>query len=495
MAKERSFSGLSPEERKRDFKEKDQLLAERFEEIPAAVFYSDYMFHDMEEPEFHPSIIMYEYGESEAGRKWKRRVVHIDEITDYCGRDDVAVNPCGYWNNYPRKKLMRRVYAFVMDVDEVRPRTLEFLLGMIDRGLILRPTAITNSGSGIHFMYILDKALEVGQREKYLKNLELAEQIYFMLHSVVREQYRGVQRHHIGQDYRVVGSLSKFGDQTTAWRTGDFWTIEGLATALGVNIDEIYERRKVSSPQMQSYAKSIAQSLDLELPDLDRPEVVYDFIKDHKDAAYLARQQAREEQERIDGKKHGKRTIGWYNKTYFKVLNETTAGNRFNALRALSIIAYKCGISEERFVDDLEKLSGVWQERRWENGDRFNDENIEAIIRMFRNGERYKKTSRKRLEELLGWEWEGGNVRRNGLTREEHLELARLRKKQRKRTGTLKNPDHRPAGTETKQKAEIRKYLASHPGASKSEIKAETGISYPTIRKYYDEIKNESTKS
>lgn len=491
MAKEKAFSGLTPAERKRDFKEKDRLLGERYEEIAPAEFYSNYMFHDMEEPEFHPSIIMYEYGEAEDGRKWKRRVVHIDEITDYCGRDDVAINPCGYWNNYPRKKLMRRVYAFVMDVDEVRPRTLEFLLEMIDRGLVLRPTAITNSGSGIHFMYILDRSLEVGQREKYLKNLELAEQIYFMLHSTVKEQYKGVQRHHIGQDYRVVGSLSKFGDRTTAWHTGEFWSVENLAAALGVNVSEIYERRKVSSPQMQSYAKSIAQSLKLELPDLDRPDVVYDFIKEHKDEAYLVRQQAREEQESKDGKKHGKRTIGWYNKTYFKVLNETTAGNRFNALRALAIIAYKCGISEERFVDDLEKLSGVWQERRWENGDRFNDENLEAIIRMFRNGERYKKTSRRRLEELLGWEWQGSNVRRNGLTREEHLELARLRKTQKKRSGTLKNPDHRPSGSETKQKAEIRTYMNEHPDASKSEIKTATGISYPTIRKYYDEIKNE----
>ena len=495
MVREKAFVELSPEERKRDFAEKNRLLSVRYEEIPAAIFYADFMFHDMEEPEFHPSIIMYDYGDEENDRKWKRRAVYIDEITDYCDRNDVAVNPCGYWNNYPRKKLMRRVYAFVMDIDEVRPRTLEFLLGMIDRGLILRPTAITNSGSGIHFMYILDRALEVGQREKYLKNLELAEQIYYMLHSVVKERYKGVQRHHIGQDYRVVGSLSKFGDQTTAWRTGEFWSITALAVALGVNVDEIYQRRKVSSPQMQSYARSISKSLDLPLPDLDRPEVVYDFIKEHKDAAYLARQRIREEKAQKDVKKHGKRTIGWYNKTYFKVLNETTVGNRFNALRALAIIAYKCDISEERFVDDLEKLSGVWKERRWENGDRFNDENIEAIIRMFRNGERYKKTSRRRLEELLGWEWKGGNVRRNGLTREEHLELARLRKKQKKRSGTLKNPDHRPSGKDTRQKLELQAYMIEHPEASKSEIKAAIGISYPTIRKYYDEIKNENTIS
>ena len=132
MVREKAFVELSPEERKRDFAEKNRLLSVRYEEIPAAIFYADFMFHDMEEPEFHPSIIMYDYGDEENDRKWKRRAVYIDEITDYCDRNDVAVNPCGYWNNYPRKKLMRRVYAFVMDIDEVRPRTLEFLLGMIE---------------------------------------------------------------------------------------------------------------------------------------------------------------------------------------------------------------------------------------------------------------------------------------------------------------------------------------------------------------------------
>ena len=490
MAKEKSFSGLTAEERRQDFKEKDEILGEKYERILPEVFYSDFLFHDMREWEFQPSIIMYEFGETEGERKWKRKAVRIEEITDYCDRNDVAVNPCGYYNNFPRKKLMRCVYAFVMDVDEVRPKTLEFLLSMIERGDIVRPTVITNSGSGIHFMYILDHALEVGQREKYLKNLELAEQIYFMLHSVVKEQYKGVQKHHLGQDYRVVGSLTKFGDVTSAWKTGGFWSVEALAAALGVDLTGIYEKKKVSSPQMQLYAKSIAQSLNLDLPDFDRPGEVYDFIRDHKDEAYKERQRVREEQE-AKGGKQGKRTIGWYNKTYFKVLNQTVAGNRFNALRALAIIAYKCGISEERFVNDIEKLSGVWSEIRWENGDRFNEENVEAIVRMFRNGERYKKTSRRRLEELLGWEWTGGNVRRNGLPRDEHLEIARLRKLQKKRSQTLKNPDHRPPGKDTHEKLLIRKYLHDHPDAKKSEIKCATGISYPTIRKYFDEIRSE----
>ena len=488
----KGFAELTAAERRKDFMEKNKILGMRYPVLPPAVFYSDYMFHAMNESEYKPSIIMYEYGKEEEGRRWKRQAVHIEELMNYCDRKDVAVNPCGYYNNYPRKKLMRQVYAFVMDIDKVRPRTLNFLLSMIDRGEILRPTAITNSGSGIHFFYILDQALEVGQREKYLKNLELAEQVYFMLHSKVKSQYKGVQRHHLGQDYRVVGSLSKFGDPTTAWETGSFWTIGELAEALDVDISEIYNRKKISSSKMRAYAKSISQTLGLELPDFDRPEVVYDFIKEHKDEAYLERVRIREEREKTKGRVTGKKTVGWYNKTYFKVLNETEPGNRFNALRALAIIAYKCGVSEERFVEDLEKLSELWQEWHWKDNDRFHPENVEAIIRMFRNGERYKKTSRKRLEELLGWEWKGSNVRRNGLPQDEHLELARLRKTQKKRTGSLKNPDHRPAGVETKEKTAIRSYLQENPDASKSEIKKATGISYPTIRKYYDELKNEN---
>lgn len=483
MAKEKSVHELTPEECRADFHRKDLILRAYYAQIPPALFYSAYLFHDLDEDEFMPSIIMYEHTAIEGANSWKRQAVPIDDLMKYVGRDDVAINPCAYWNNYPRKKLMRRVYAFVMDVDEVRPATMQYLISLIEQGKFPRPTAISNSGSGVHFFYILDVALQVGYREKYLQNFRLADQIYFMLHQRLGNFYSGVQRHHLGQDYRLVGSLSKFGDVTTAWEVGPFWQIEELAKVLKVDFQSIYQPISAASPRMESYAKSIAQELHCDLPDLKNPREVYDFIAKNKDAAYNARQQRRERAGK--GKKHA---AGWYEDTWYRVYTRTEAGNRFNALRALAIVAYKCGIAEERFEADLQRLSVLWQEQRWRGGDAFNADNIEAIMRMFRNGDRYKMTTRVRLEELLGWKWAGQGRRINGRTQAEHLQRARAVQTVDYPNGEWRNKAGAPTGQQ-----KVLTWRAAHPDGKKADCIRDTGLSKPTVYKWWGTTLEQTT--
>lgn len=89
------------------------------------------------------------------------------------------------------------------------------------------------------------------------------------------------------------------------------------------------------------------------------------------------------------------------------------------------------------------------------------------------------------------------NLTAAGITPEERLKrtrevhLPRMREKQKEK---YPNGEWRSKGgngrPRTKDK-EIREYLIENPSATKSEIKRDLGISYPTIRKYYDEIKKE----
>lgn len=465
------FESLTPEEKRADFKAKDVLLALDYKEIHPQEFYTEYLFRDRD-VEFSPSIIMYDYHQRDDGKNWKRLAVNINDLPNYWEREDVAVNPCGYWNNYPKRELLRKVFAFVMDVDGVRPQTLSYLLERIESGSFPRPTSITNSGSGIHFFYILDKALEVGYVEKFHENLKLAWNIYFRLHAKMAEFYKGVQKHHLGQDYRLVGSFTKFQDRASAWETGGFWSIEDLAEVLDVNAETVYKPLGHPTSRMTAYAKSIAKILDISLPDMTSAQAVWMFIFENKDEAHRMRQTKQEP-------KFIKKGFGsWYQSTWDKVYTKTKAGNRFNAMRGLAIVAYKSGISEEHFVSDLEQLSKLWTLESWRDGDPFNPDNVEAIIRMFRNGERYKNTSRKRLEELFGWEW-NTKSRRNGLPQADHLELARMRKVQKKRNGTLKNPEGRP-----RKDSLVIEYLKNHPNESVTEAARALGVSRPTVYKY-----------
>ena len=469
----KAFDELTAPEQRADFREKNVVLSSHYSEIAPLPFYSDYLFHDMNEEEFLPSIILY----GEDGTTWKRKAVPIDDLIDYFNRDDVAVNPCGYWNNYPKAKLMRRIYAFSMDVDEVRPGTLEYLIKLIEEGSFPRPTAITNSGSGIHFFFILDVALQVGYKEKYLQNYRLAQQVYFMLHNRLKDLYPSVQKHHIGQDYRVVGSITKFGDITTAWESGEFWNIDDLAKAVGLNSAEFYEPVMAASLAMQAYAKNIAASLNIDVPDMGNARNVYDFIAEHKDEAYKVRQ---EERARSGRKRKG--TGGWYQDTWNRVYTRTKAGNRFNAMRALAIVAYKCGISEERFERDLHQLSTLWQEQRWPGADPFNSANVEDILRMFRNGERYKKTSRARLEELLGWQWTGrSRARKKPLKQSDHVRVMNTFRDIKYPNGEWRNKIGAPTAQE-----KVQQFRKEHPEGRKADCVRATGLSKPTVYKWWD---------
>ena len=471
-----AFELLSPEEKQRDFQEKDFILQESFEQIAPLSFYTDYVFHDMDDV-FTPSVIMYNYTEREDGHNWKRQTLEFDEFYKYFDRDDIAINPCGYWNNYPRRKLLRRVYAFVMDVDGVRPQTLTFLLNRVDRGEFPKPTAITNSGSGIHFFYILDEALQVGYKEKFYENLKLAWDIYFRLHAKMKEFYKDVQKHHLGQDYRLVGSLTKFGDVSTAWKTGDFWQIEDLAKAIGVTNQDVYKPRGKASSKMVTYAKSISKTLELPMPDVSSPEDVFTFIAENKDEAYHARQEKRKY--KVSKKKS---LGGWYQSTWNAVYTKTEAGNRFNAMRGLAIVAYKCGIAEEQFETDLEQLSTLWQIENWKGCDEFNPDNLEAIIRLFRNGERYKNTSRERLEELFGWKWKGSKRRINGRSQSDHLKRARAIQTVDYPNGEWRNKNGRPTAEQT-----VRAWRETHPDGRKCDCIRETGLSKPTVYHWWNE--------
>lgn len=496
------MSSLTPAERRAEFRFKDAFLGARFSPIAPAAFYSDYLFRDMS-AEFRPSIILYEEHPGEV-RSWKRKAVPVDELMDYADRDDVAVNPCAYWHDYPRKQLMRRVFSFVMDIDDVRPKTLQYLVDIIERGEFPRPTAITNSGSGIHFFYILREALEVGSRDKYLSNFQLAEQIYFILHQRLKNMYRGVQKHHLGQDYRMVGSLTKFGDVSTAWECGDFWDVLELADALQIDVERYYAPALTVSTKMRSYAVSIAGDLGIEPPPMEipaRPDLgfdgddtriadarwrseaaavvrgVYDFIAVHKDAAYQVRQLRRAQ----SCKRNPNKGKGWYEDTWRRVYTQTQAGNRFNAMRGLAIVAYKCGIPGERFALDLERLSELWQEQKWDGDDSFNPKNTEAILRMFANGERYKMTTRSRLEELFGWKWPGQRRRINGRSQSEHLKRARALQAVDYPEGEWRNKRGAPTA-----QSRVEEWRKEHPDGKKAECIRETGLSKPTVYKWWD---------
>lgn len=167
--------------------------------------------------------------------------------------------------------------------------------------------------------------------------------------------------------------------------------------------------------------------------------------------------------------------------------DNTEPGYRFSSMKALAVIAYKEKkyITKDRFVDDLNDLAKYWESFNWE-GDAFNYKNVEAIIRFYDKLEHYNDIKSETLEDWLGYEFKKVGEKRNGRKQKEHL--ARIRK--------LRDFDY-PDGSWINKKGPPQKriivldYLKNHPEARKVDVIRETGLTKPTVYKYYDEVKKE----
>lgn len=293
---DKSWSELTPLEQQADFEWKSDILSAYGEEVSCSTFYQDYLFRELYElnqeglEEYKVALIVYD---EDKGNRYNK--VNVIEIEDYLDHDDVALSPCLYYKNWRRKNLLNYVCAFVLDIDRVRPKTLQRFLMLFDEQRLQTPTFIANSGSGIHFYYVLKEMLPVNKNENEANNL-IAEEIYTKLYSDIinKEKYRFAQKHWLGQDYRVVGSKTKYNQTSQIFKVGRVYSIDELIDFYDIKI----ERKRYATRDMINYAKDISKNLNLEEPDYTSYENTYNFILFNREANYEFNQKKKAEKEK-----------------------------------------------------------------------------------------------------------------------------------------------------------------------------------------------------
>lgn len=475
--KDKKWSELTPDEMQADFEWKSDVLAAYGEEVSGSTFYQDYLFHQLynEDLSYDYKILLTEY-DAEKGSKVHK--IDVDEIEDYLHLSDVALSPCLFHSNWRRKKLMNYVTAFVLDIDKLRPKTLQRFFMLFEEKRLLTPTFIANSGSGVHFYYVLDKMLRVDSVDNEANNL-IAEEIYKKLYDDVikKEKWKDAQRHWLGQDYRVVNSKTKFNQTAQIFKVGEVYTIKELMQYYGIK--ERHNER-FASKSMVKYATNIARDLGIAPPDFTSQYETSTFIKENKDAAYQIREERRRQKRAKETKKGSKRKKSgtWYNNTLFHMREHTEAGFRFSSMRALANIAYLENIPKDIFVRDIEDLANFWSSYDW-HGDKFNERNVEAIIRYYDNAGKYKPSSEK-LEEWLGYSFKRIGNKRNGRSQKDHIVVMNKMKEIKKLLGEDINE-----GRPTKEQI-VQQWQQENPKGRKIDCQRETGLSRPTVLKWWN---------
>jgi len=434
---------------------KNVILGRYYEPTPYFDFVGD-VFPDLEKL----MVVTAEQGYQE---------MDIDELMEYQStRDDVYVVPASFINGYNSGTACRDVYALVVDIDRIKPETLDAIIENGNLGnMTPMPTYIVNSGRGVHFYYVFDEPVP-----HYYGNRKILKDMYRVLCGITQRNILAkTDWHAITQPFRLPGSLTRLGQTVTGWKCGEKWPAWRLADRLNVDHEDLdLIRRPLLSQREYKELKEQREAADLE--DTGKPKT--------------ARKKRKVEwKSSLDG------NTGFYLGCLERCFKDTTEGSRYRSLCALTIVARKCGYPKEQLEQDLLQLLEHYNRI----GKHMKQTEVKKALRMY--NEKALQTRSTTLEMWFGWEFyridekERQKRQEKGLstrTRAEILEEARLLRDLRMKRQGRKWDDNN--GRKSKEQ-EIKAWRQEHPDGKPKDCIQDTGISKNTVYKWWNSKEGE----
>lgn len=409
------------------YNEKNMVLSEFGREVSSYTLYED-IFGDTEQT---VPIVFIDDDE-------KKHIVpmSIDEAMEQCeGRNDVLLGGCTYFNNWISKRSAKDIYAFIIDMDNVYSGTLLNALQndwktANDEPLPM-PTYIVNSGTGLHLYFVLEEPIP-----NYHVTTENLDKLYraLAIQQTTKRVYLHKQVQWFGQDFRMAGGLNKYGWTNTVFRVGEKWNIDELGKQVG--------------------------------------------LKDIHFIRYGEKRTKKPTNNKGNRKKPNRQ--GWrsnrafYDYTLKNCRDKTKEGNRYTSMCALSVIAWKCNVPQEELENDLLSLLPDYNKGATRQ---IKEKEIYSAMKMY--NPKAMLTQRESLENWQGWEYKP--IKRNGRKQATHLKIARS-------TLAIMNEDEGKALQGRKAKLEIvYQWRMENPNGTKAECIKATGLSKPTVYKWWNE--------
>lgn len=410
---------------KQQYEEKNEILGNFGEQVKAWTLYED-IFGDIDQE--IPVVII-----DEDEEKRIRQMSIADAVEFGSMRNDVLIGGCTYFNNWISKKSAKDIYTFIIDYDNAYSGTLLQALQNDWKGAngdqFAKPTYIVNSGTGLHLYFVLSEPIPcyhsmTQQIDKLYRSLAVQQS---------RRVYAQLQIQWFGQDFRCGGGRNKYNWENTIFRVGEKWDIDDLGRAV-----------------------------------------------DLKDVHFIRYGEKRHTKK--TGRRKRQKIVGWksdrafYDYALRNCIEKTKEGNRYMSMCALSTIAYKCGVDKEDLEADLTDLLTVYNKGAVRQ---VKPKEIQSALKMY--CEKAMATPRESLEHWQGWEYKP--IKRNGQKQKDHLEEARaIRDIRSRRRGEAWDAHN---GRKPKKET-VEDWQQSNPGRSKADCIRETGLSKPTVYKYWE---------
>ncbi|WP_051556566.1 hypothetical protein [Alkalihalobacterium bogoriense] len=382
----------------------------------------------------------------------------LEEIKD---REFVITSPISYIGRNRTAKNSRFLYAFAIDLDGVEKQHIENIFYQYKSGAMPKPNIIVSSGNGLHLYYILEKPIALFDNIKILLKrfkyglIDLVWNGYTS--SVKKRQYQG-----IFQGFRIPETKTKFGEIVRAFylENSELYTVERLN-------HWVTGRRKLVDTEIDIINKALYIPKKLTLKEAKE-----------KYPDWYERRIVKGDKSRK--KWHIKRDLyDWWKRTITD--NEKVVeGHRYFCIMSLAMYGLKCDIPYEEVKADAYSFLEEMESKTGNQDNHFTEEDIEDALKAYK--ESYMTFPRKDIEVVTGISIPPN--KRNYQKQKDHLEEIRMIRDLRMKRQGKKWTDNN--GRKSK-KDEVISYLLFNQNATKYKCIKETGLSKPTVYKYWEE--------
>lgn len=387
------------------------------------------------------------------GRRYNRIIFDdlamIDELAD---RDFVVVPPIGYSG---RRRLSRFAYSFYgmcIDLDDVGVDNLKDLLYQMENGLLPYATYIVNSGTGVHVVYLFDNPIPAFP--KYFESFgKLKERLSEMVWNQYTSRDKKKQYQGIFQGYRMVGSPTKLGAdcRVTAFSCGEKVTLHYLN-------EFVDEKHQCKFDDL--HHTSLQEARELWEDWYERRVILKKPVGDY-----------------TLSDKEKERRRAWYESWKNRIYEGAYDGNRHYCIGVLFNYAMKAEIPVEEVLDDALGLIPYLNGLTTKDTNEFTEADVYSAMVYY--DRKYIKMGRHGIQKMT--KIDIGKTKRNGRKREDHVKLMNFVRDEINGNTNWRDGNGRP----DKQKI-VEEWRKAHPDGRKVDCIRDTGLSKPTVYKWWD---------
>ena len=439
-------------------KQKQQLAVKRGQGVPEEQLVMDYSGYGCWR--YNPIVF---YQEVVDGQKKNRHRIILKEDDEslrfLSGRKFAIMSPITYVGRNNTQENARYLYALAFDLDGVSMRCHHKMFDLVEKGIMPMPNLIVNSGHGYHLYYLLEDPVALYPVIVPLLN-RVKHGLTNILWNMGTSELEDRQYQSILQSFRLPGTLTKFGKRIRAFVTrSDRYTLEDLNGYLS--------KYKLSPEELfvcTGKAKYNPKGVTLSEAERMWPEWYFSRVVQKK---------------RVGRKWHVNRAVyDWWLHLLQEADDEIKEHHRYWCILTLVIYAVKCDVPRDEVLADALALVPKMDSYTKTEDNHFTESDVYDAMLAY--DENYNKWPIKTIEDTTTIRIERN--RRNGRKQDVHLKAARAMQTALDPDGSWREGNGRKA-----QRDIVKQWKEKNPdNNNKSQCAKETGLSRPTVRKWWN---------